>query len=498
MKKLLPVIMAIVMVFSTFAIISIAGADDSLVDGKFQLAAGTNSGNAAKFALSETVYGTVEGDSASYYKFFVEETKDVLLSVRANNILDITVEKSDGTVINTVSGKECNLQLTALASANYTVIIKNYVEPTTEEPTTEETVTDESTTEETVVEEESSTDMTAEEESSMAGSNDFGGLSLMSVQSDEPVVTEFYFCATTDTVKPLGVDINYKKATLVAGESLQLTLDPTVDNLNFFWRVYDDPKTAVNENEIASVTADGLVTIKNNSSFFNKDTNVTIQAVTYYNNEEATKSCVITAVLANVFLDPYYGASESNCLKLGVGAYRSISATTNVKGKNIVWSSPDENIATVSPSGKITATGVGKVKVKAEIEGMGIAREILVVVADNYSTVMGVSFNNHTASVRANENFKAEYTFKTAPANVFPTNSKVTFTSSNPAVATVDADGKVTGVAEGTAEITITTDDGKYTDKCTVTVTAPIPNWLMVIIAPLRLIYNLILMIIGG
>lgn len=50
------------------------------------------------------------------------------------------------------------------------------------------------------------------------------------------------------------------------------------------------------------------------------------------------------------------------------------------------------------------------------------------------------------------------------------TNKKVRYKSSNPAVATVDINGKVTAVAEGSAEITVTTDDGGYTAKCSVTV----------------------------
>ncbi len=44
--------------------------------------------------------------------------------------------------------------------------------------------------------------------------------------------------------------------------------------------------------------------------------------------------------------------------------------------------------------------------------------------------------------------------------------------SDKPSVATVDENGKVTAVAEGTAKITVTTVDGKKTADCAVTVTA--------------------------
>lgn len=60
------------------------------------------------------------------------------------------------------------------------------------------------------------------------------------------------------------------------------------------------------------------------------------------------------------------------------------------------------------------------------------------------------------------------------------TNKKVTWSSSAPGVATVDASGNVTAVAEGTATITATTDDGGKTATCTVTVAhahKPASDW---------------------
>ncbi|RRD54666.1 Ig-like domain-containing protein, partial [Tannerella forsythia] len=50
------------------------------------------------------------------------------------------------------------------------------------------------------------------------------------------------------------------------------------------------------------------------------------------------------------------------------------------------------------------------------------------------------------------------------------TNKKVTWTSSNTAVATVDGSGTVKGIAPGTATITVTTADGGKTATAAVTV----------------------------
>ena len=63
----------------------------------------------------------------------------------------------------------------------------------------------------------------------------------------------------------------------------------------------------------------------------------------------------------------------------------------------------------------------------------------------------------------------AQLTAAVEPANA--ANQKVTWRSGAPAVAQVNRSGLVTGVAEGTALITVTTDDGAFMAKCTVTVT---------------------------
>ena len=81
--------------------------------------------------------------------------------------------------------------------------------------------------------------------------------------------------------------------------------------------------------------------------------------------------------------------------------------------------------------------------------------------------VTGVTIDE-TLSVNIGQTKTPSYTV--APAEA--TNKTVSFTSNNPAVATVNATtGEVTGVSKGTAIITVKTADGNFTDTCTVTVT---------------------------
>ena len=64
---------------------------------------------------------------------------------------------------------------------------------------------------------------------------------------------------------------------------------------------------------------------------------------------------------------------------------------------------------------------------------------------------------------------------QTLVSTIFPAdadNKNVSWSSSNPSVATVEQSGKVTAVAPGAANITVTTEDGGKTATCAVTVNA--------------------------
>ena len=80
--------------------------------------------------------------------------------------------------------------------------------------------------------------------------------------------------------------------------------------------------------------------------------------------------------------------------------------------------------------------------------------------------VQSVKLNKSSVSVKIGKTSTLTATVLPEDAN----NKKVTFTSSNTAVATVSSSGKITGKSAGTAVITATSQDGSHTAKCTVTV----------------------------
>lgn len=82
--------------------------------------------------------------------------------------------------------------------------------------------------------------------------------------------------------------------------------------------------------------------------------------------------------------------------------------------------------------------------------------------------VQGVSLNKKSAAMYKNETMTLKAVIKPDKAE----NKNVTWSSSNKKVASVDKNGKVKALQEGTAVITVTTAEGKFKATCKVTVTS--------------------------
>ena len=155
----------------------------------------------------------------------------------------------------------------------------------------------------------------------------------------------------------------------------------------------------------------------------------------------------------------YVGIKPSS-LSMSIGDSRSVKASvspSNATWKDVEWSSEDESIVTVTPDGLVRAVGVGKTKIRAAAAG-GKSRTASVTVKPIYVKSIALSKPNVELIGGVVGRNQVQISHIVEPANA--TIQAVTWSSSNKKIATVDENGLVTGLKEGTVTITCKATDG--------------------------------------
>ena len=150
-------------------------------------------------------------------------------------------------------------------------------------------------------------------------------------------------------------------------------------------------------------------------------------------------------------------------VKLGVKETYKLTAQVTPSGSasKLRYKTSNKKIATVdSKTGKITAKKKGTATISATLDGKVMAKcKVTVKKAPGK-----VTLSKSKVTVKAGNTYKLKAKI---PSGTYT--SKYKWSSSNKKVATVDANGVVTGVKKGTAKITIKTGNGKKA-TCKVTV----------------------------
>lgn len=132
--------------------------------------------------------------------------------------------------------------------------------------------------------------------------------------------------------------------------------------------------------------------------------------------------------------------------------------------RSVTFASSNTAIVTVNAAGVITAVAPGTASVTVTTVDGGFTAVCSVTVT--YTPVTSVNFDVDGVIVGLNKSRLLSCTVLPAAAEY----KGLTFTSSNPSVAPVDANGRVTGLALGNAVITARSNDGGFTDTCSVMV----------------------------
>ncbi|MDO5122380.1 MAG: Ig-like domain-containing protein, partial [Erysipelotrichaceae bacterium] len=159
-------------------------------------------------------------------------------------------------------------------------------------------------------------------------------------------------------------------------------------------------------------------------------------------------------------------------LTLEKGTDAQLTATVepaDADNKAVTWTSSDTNVAAVDSTGKVTAVGKGTAVITVTTADGEFAASCRVTVEETIA-VTSVLLNKTELILTKDE--KYTLIVGVLPANA--TNQNVTWTSDHPEIASVDENGTVTGVTDGTAVITVTTEDGNFTVHCNVTVSSTV------------------------
>jgi len=131
--------------------------------------------------------------------------------------------------------------------------------------------------------------------------------------------------------------------------------------------------------------------------------------------------------------------------------------------KTVIWTSSNSAVATVNSEGMVTAIAIGEATITATIQDGNKTATCSVSVG---IPVTGITLNYEELTLIPGDTLTLIATVQPDDA----TNKTVTWTSSNPEVATVNEEGLITAVANGEVTIIATTRDGDKIATCAVTV----------------------------
>lgn len=218
-----------------------------------------------------------------------------------------------------------------------------------------------------------------------------------------------------------------------------------------------------NVTDMQVTTANTALTVNGTVDTLQADANVTVSG--NGDIKKQTGSGQISVSVAGVSLD-------KTEIVLVEGSSEKLTATVepaNATNKGVTWSSDHEAIATVDQNGAVTARRGGQATITVTTaDGSKTATCTVRVKIQIGEPVQSVGLNKTELALEVGKTGTLEA--KVEPSDA--TNKNVTWSSSNPEVATVD-NGVVTAVSAGEAIITVTTEDGTKTATCKVTVNAP-------------------------
>ncbi|MCR4708132.1 MAG: Ig-like domain-containing protein [Clostridiales bacterium] len=241
------------------------------------------------------------------------------------------------------------------------------------------------------------------------------------------------------------------------GETYQLTatIKPSIaTNKELEW--YSDNTT------VATVDEAGFVTAKNPGV-----ANIHCRAKDGSGSFDICVVQIATVLIQSITVDPYtMTINEGDTAQLTARLYPA-----NVSSTKVTWSSSNTDVATVDANGKVTGQGGGEVIIRATSADGGSVYGTAIVKVRAAVNVTSVKINPGSFELLLNDSTTLSVSASPKGAEEMSR----TWSTSDKSVVSVDANGKVSGLKLGSANITVKV--GKKTDTITIYVVSALSRY---------------------
>ena len=241
-------------------------------------------------------------------------------------------------------------------------------------------------------------------------------------------------------------------------------IETTINNIN------ESLNTKANTSDIPTK----ISKLENDSKFVTQTQldNVVISAggFTVKNLSTSEISEILSAISVVVPVESI--VASTNYLSINVGETRQITYTiipANATDKTVTYSSSDNSKVSVDQLGNIRALEEGDILITITCSnGVSTDCQVVVSAVSEVVAVTGISLNKTNVNMHTGDTLTLKATI--SPANA--TNKSVKWESSAPTVASIDNNGLVTALSDGSATITCTSlSNANVSANCTIGIT---------------------------
>lgn len=280
------------------------------------------------------------------------------------------------------------------------------------------------------------------------------GTATITVSQTINGVTKTARCTILVVASVTSIVLDPAEKEIAVGDLLTINakVSPKVNGVSLKWVTSDASVVSIEQSGDLSATVKGL--------------SEGVAVVTAINQDNVVVGSCLIKVIVEHSIKKITLSQTSVTLALSAKSFMLYATITPKDAENepVVWSSSDTSIATVDQNGLVSLKKSGTVTIMCTSKyDSAISSSCRVTITQS---VTGIKLDQTSINMNVGETFRLTYVI--SPANA--SNVAVTWTSANPSIATVNANGQVSAKGVGQTAIILKTNDGGYMATCLVNV----------------------------